>query len=65
MGNGNEYLYSVHGKKIYTKFLLKAYWECDNAILHNNLLKDSFLIKWCLFSCCGIIARFEGHGHFY
>lgn len=29
-------------KKVYTKFLLKAYQECDNAILHNQILKDSF-----------------------
>lgn len=42
MGKGNECFYSVYGKKVYTKFLLKAYQEYDNAILHDQILKDSF-----------------------
>lgn len=42
MEKGNECFYSVLGKKVGTKFLLKAYWDCDNASLHDQILKDSF-----------------------
>lgn len=29
-------------KNVYTKFLLKVYWERDNTILHDQILKDPF-----------------------
>lgn len=64
MGKGNECFYLVCGKKVYTKFLLKPYRECDNAILHNQILQDSFLIMQHLFFCYGLIACSEGQGHF-